>query len=121
MDGTSVSGVQAEVHKPWSGPRPAASPSSGAPTDVYLQVAANLTPDLRLGRRPQPPVGAAKMPLGTIATVTPTRYQARISRVDQSPAATISADSDEQGHRRSLDRDPDGDRQARRPTASLPA
>ena len=38
------------------------------------------------------PVGVAKMPLGAIATITPTQNQARVSRVDQSPAATVSAD-----------------------------
>ena len=61
-------------------------------------------PDRRLppGRRPADlpriagrscPVGAAKVPLGSIATVTPADNQARISRVDQSPASTISADT----------------------------
>jgi multidrug efflux pump subunit AcrB len=33
------------------------------------------------------------MPLGQIATVSQQQTQARISRVDQSPAATISADT----------------------------
>jgi HAE1 family hydrophobic/amphiphilic exporter-1 len=41
----------------------------------------------------QLPVGAAKVPLGSIATVKSVDTQARISRVDQSPASTISADS----------------------------
>jgi HAE1 family hydrophobic/amphiphilic exporter-1 len=88
MDGTSTYGVQTEVHNALVGTKAGVVALSGAPTDVYLQVAANLTPDT-LG---QMPVGAAKMPLGQIATVTKTANQARVSRVDQSPAATVSAD-----------------------------
>jgi HAE1 family hydrophobic/amphiphilic exporter-1 len=89
LDGTSTAGIQAEVHNALVGTQAGAVILAGAPTDVYLQLAANLTPDTLA----KMPVGAARMPLGDIATVTPADNQARISRVDQSPAATISADT----------------------------
>jgi HAE1 family hydrophobic/amphiphilic exporter-1 len=88
MDGTSTYGVQTEVHNALVGTKAGTVALSGAPTDVYLQVAANLTPETLS----QMPVGVAKMPLSSIATVTQTTNQARVSRVDQSPAATVSAD-----------------------------
>jgi hydrophobic/amphiphilic exporter-1 (mainly G- bacteria), HAE1 family len=88
MDGTSVYGVQTEVHNALVGTMAGSVTLSGTPTDVYLQVAENLTPDTLA----KMPVGVAKMQLGSIATVTPTQNQARVSRVDQSPAATVSAD-----------------------------
>jgi HAE1 family hydrophobic/amphiphilic exporter-1 len=88
MDGTSTYGVQTEVHNALVGTKAGIVALGGAPTDVYLQVAANLTPE-SLGEMP---VGAAKKPLNTIATITKTANQARVSRVDQSPAATVSAD-----------------------------
>jgi HAE1 family hydrophobic/amphiphilic exporter-1 len=88
MDGTSTYGVQTEVHNALVGTKAGIVALGGAPTDVYLQVAANLTPE-SLGEMP---VGAAKKPLNTIATITKTANQARVSRVDQAPAATVSAD-----------------------------
>ncbi|HEX7592071.1 MAG TPA: efflux RND transporter permease subunit [Candidatus Limnocylindrales bacterium] len=88
MDGTSTYGVQTEVHNALVGTKAGVVALGGAPTDVYLQVAANLTPD-SLGMMP---VGAGKKPLNTIATITKTANQARVSRVDQAPAATVSAD-----------------------------
>jgi hydrophobic/amphiphilic exporter-1 (mainly G- bacteria), HAE1 family len=90
MDGTSTVGVQAEVHNALVGTKAGTVSLAGAPTDVYLQVDAGLTSIETLAKLP---VGAAKMPLGAIATVAPADNQARISRVDQSPAATISADT----------------------------
>ena len=42
------------------------------------------------------PVGQTGVPLGSIATVAQVETQARITRVDQAPAATISADSTSQ-------------------------
>ncbi|MGZ6265693.1 MAG: efflux RND transporter permease subunit [Candidatus Limnocylindrales bacterium] len=92
LDGTSTVGIQAEVHNALVGTKAGTVALAGAPTDVYLQLAANLTPDsLALM-----PVGAGRLPLGAIATVTPADNQARISRVDQSPAATVSADTTSQ-------------------------
>lgn len=89
LDGTSTVGIQAEVHNALVGAKAGTVSFGGAPTDVYLQLAANLTPD----NLAQMPVGAGRMLLGTVAAVTPVDNQARISRVDQSPAATISADT----------------------------
>jgi HAE1 family hydrophobic/amphiphilic exporter-1 len=88
LDGTSAYGVQAEVHNALVGTKAGSVTLGGAPTDVYLKVDASLTPD----NLAQMPVGVGKMPLGSIATVTTVQNQARISRVDQSPAATVSAD-----------------------------
>jgi HAE1 family hydrophobic/amphiphilic exporter-1 len=89
LDGTSTVGIQAEVHNALVGSKAGTVALAGAPIDVYLQLAANLTPDTLALM----PVGAGRLPLGAIATVTPADNQARISRVDQSPAATISADT----------------------------
>ena len=90
LAGTSTVGVQAEVHNALVGTKAGTVTLSGAPTDVYLQVDARLTSIESLA---QLPVGAGKRPLGSIATVTPADNQARISRVDESPASTISADT----------------------------
>ena len=89
LDGTSTYGVQAEVHNALVGTKAGSVSLAGAPTDVYLQVDAKLT---SLDALSKMPVGLAKKPLDSIATVTETKNQARISRVDQSPAATVSAD-----------------------------
>ena len=88
--GTSTAAIQAEVHNALVGVRAATVSLAGAPTDVYLQLDTKLD---SLAALQQMPVGALKVPLGIIATVTPTQNQARISRVDLSPASTISADT----------------------------
>ena len=89
LDGTTTYGVQSEVHNALVGSKVATVTLDGTPTDVYLQVDAKLT---SLDALSAMPVGAAKMPLDQIATVTQAQTQARISHVNQSPAATISAD-----------------------------
>jgi HAE1 family hydrophobic/amphiphilic exporter-1 len=88
--GTSTVAVQTEVHNALVGIRAGTVILAGAPTDVYLQLDAKLT---SLDSLAKMPVGVAKVPLGLIATVTPSSTQARISRVDLSPASTISADT----------------------------
>jgi HAE1 family hydrophobic/amphiphilic exporter-1 len=90
MAGTTTVGVQSEVHNALVGTKAGTVALGGAPTDVYLQVDAKLTSIEALG---QMPVGAGKKPLNSIATVKATDTQARISRVDQSPASTVSADT----------------------------
>jgi hydrophobic/amphiphilic exporter-1 (mainly G- bacteria), HAE1 family len=90
LDGTSTAGIQAEVHNALVGTKAGTISLSGAPTDVYLQLDTKLDSIAALTAMP---VGVAKTPLGSIATVKPTDNQARISRVDQSPASTISADT----------------------------
>ena len=89
LDGTSTYGVQSEVHNALVGTKIGSVNLVGAPTDVYLQVDAKLTSIETLSKMP---VGVGKMPLGSIATVAPMDNQSRVSRVDQSPAATVSAD-----------------------------
>jgi HAE1 family hydrophobic/amphiphilic exporter-1 len=90
LDGTSTAGIQAEVHNALVGAKAGTVSLGGAPTDIYLQVDAKLNSIETLALLP---VGVAKLPLGSIATVKPADNQARISRVDQSPASTISADT----------------------------
>ncbi len=89
LSGTSTYGVQSEVHNALVGTKAGTVNLGGAPTDVYLQVDAKLT---SIDSLAQMPVGAAGVPLSKIATVQPADNQSRISRVDQSPAATVSAD-----------------------------
>jgi len=90
LDGTSTVGVQAAVHDALVGTDAATVVLGGAPIDVYLQVNSNLTSIQSLAAMP---VGTANAPLGLIASVRQVSTQASISRVDQSPAATISADT----------------------------
>jgi HAE1 family hydrophobic/amphiphilic exporter-1 len=89
LSGTSTYGVQSEVHNALVGTKAGTVGLGGAPTDVYLQVDAKLT---SIDSLAQMPVGLAGVPLNKIATVTPADNQSRVSRVDQSPAATVSAD-----------------------------
>ena len=93
LDGTSTVQVQGEVQNALAGTKAATVNLNGVPTDVYLQLDAGLD---SLQALQEMPVGIGKMPLGQIATVTEESTQARISRVDQSPAATISADTTSQ-------------------------
>ncbi len=93
MDGTSTAGVQAAVQDALTGTKAATVTVAGVPADVYLQLDAKLN---SLQALQQMPVGVGNMPLGQIATVTQQQTQARISRVDQSPASTISADTTSQ-------------------------
>ena len=90
LDGTSTVGVQSEVHNALVGTKAGTVDLAGAPADVYLQLDTKLD---SLAALQQMPVGAAKVPLSLIATVSQQDTQARISRVDQSPASTISADT----------------------------
>ena len=93
LDGTSTAQVQAEVYNALVGTKAGTVALGGSPTDVYLQVDAKLTSIDTLAKMP---VGAGNMPLGSIATVAPAEHQARVSRVDLSPASTISADTTSQ-------------------------
>jgi HAE1 family hydrophobic/amphiphilic exporter-1 len=93
LDGTSTVQVQGEVQSALVGTKAATVNLNGVPTDVYLQLDSKLD---SLQALQQMPVGVGKMPLGQIATVSEQNTQARISRVDQSPAATISADTTSQ-------------------------
>jgi HAE1 family hydrophobic/amphiphilic exporter-1 len=93
LDGTTTVGVQGEVQNALVGARAGTVMLNGVPADVYLQLDSKLD---SLQALQQMPVGTYKVPLGLIATVTQVDTQARISRVDQSPAATISADTTSQ-------------------------
>ena len=89
LDGTSTYGVQTEVENALTGTKAGTISLGGAPTDVYLQLDTNLN---SLDALKAMPVGAGA-PLRSIADVKAIDAQARISRVDQSPASTISADT----------------------------
>jgi len=96
MDGTSTAQVQAEVYAALVGTQVGTVAVAGIPTNVYVQIDAKLIgTDIPGGKAllAQLPVGVAKLPLGSIATVEPVDNQSRISRVDQSPASTVSADT----------------------------
>jgi hydrophobic/amphiphilic exporter-1 (mainly G- bacteria), HAE1 family len=90
LDGTTTYGIQSEVHNALVGSKVGTVALSGAPIDVYLQLdtALGSLDDLKAM-----PVGMGLQPLSKIATVAEIATQSRISRVDQAPAATISADS----------------------------
>ena len=89
MDATSTYQVQVEVHNALVGTKAGTVSLAGAPTDVYLKLDIKLD---GLAALQAMPVGAG-MPLSSIATVKAAYSQARVSRVDQSPASTISADA----------------------------
>ena len=93
LDGTSTAGVQAEVSNALTGTKAGTVSLAGVPADIYLQLDSKLD---SLQALQQMPVGVGNMPLGQIATVSQQQTQARISRVDQSPASTISADTTSQ-------------------------
>jgi HAE1 family hydrophobic/amphiphilic exporter-1 len=88
-DGTTTAGVREEVNNALVGTQAGIVVVNGVPTAVSLKVDTKVD---SLAALQQLPVGAG-MPLGQIATVTNTTTQARISRVDQSPASTITADT----------------------------
>ena len=90
LDGTTTAGIQDEVHNALVGTQAGTVVLAGSPTSVFLQLDAKLD---SLAALQKMPVGVAAMPLSSIATVTSVNQQARISRVDQAPAATITADS----------------------------
>jgi HAE1 family hydrophobic/amphiphilic exporter-1 len=89
LDGTSTAQVQAEVYGALVGTKAVTVSLAGAPTDVYLQIDSKLN---SLAALQQLPVGLGQ-PLSKIATVSEVQTQARVSRVDQSLAATVSADT----------------------------
>ena len=88
-DGTTTAGVQDEVHNALVGTQAGIVVVGQVPTSITLKVDTKVD---SLAALQQLPVGAGQR-LGQIATVTSTTTQARISRVDQSPASTISADT----------------------------
>jgi HAE1 family hydrophobic/amphiphilic exporter-1 len=89
LDGTSTAQVQAEIYGALVGTRAVTVSLAGAPTDVYLQIDSKLNSLTALQNLP---VGLGQ-PLSKIATVSEVQTQARVSRVDQSLAATVSADT----------------------------
>jgi HAE1 family hydrophobic/amphiphilic exporter-1 len=96
MAGTSTVQVQGEIHNILVGTKAGTVYLATGPADVYLQVAAKNSAGKSISSVDDLKallVGAAKKPLGDIATVAQVKTQARISRVDQAPAATITADS----------------------------
>jgi HAE1 family hydrophobic/amphiphilic exporter-1 len=89
LDGTTTAGVQDEVHNALVGTQAGTVLLAGAPMAVYLQLDTKLD---SLTALQEMPVGAGQQ-LGKIAAITTPDTQARISRVDQSPASTITADT----------------------------
>jgi HAE1 family hydrophobic/amphiphilic exporter-1 len=90
MVGTTTVGIQSEVHNALVGTSVGTVSLAGAPTEVLLKIDAGLDSLTALQNMP---VSLARVPLQSIAAVKEVQTQARVSRVDQSPASTISADS----------------------------
>ncbi len=61
------------------------------------------------------------MPLGDVATVEQADVQGSITRIDQAPAASITAEITERGHRRRLGRRPGRPSTTSTPAATIPA
>jgi HAE1 family hydrophobic/amphiphilic exporter-1 len=94
MAGTTTAQVQGEIHNALVGTADGEVNLASGPADVYIQLKVDgLNSVQALGMLP---VGTAKVPLAAIATVEQVKVQARVTRVDQSPAATISADTTSQ-------------------------
>jgi multidrug efflux pump subunit AcrB len=94
MAGTTTAQVQGEIHNALVGAADGEVNLASGPADVYIQLKVDgLNSVQALGTLP---VGTAKVPLAAIATVQQVKVQARVTRVDQSPAATISADTTSQ-------------------------
>ena len=94
LAGTSTAQVQAQIHAALAGQSLATIGLPSGPAELYLQVQpAGLDSVAALA---QMPVGQTGVPLGSIAAVRQVETQVRITRVDQSPAATISADTTSQ-------------------------
>ena len=91
LAGMSTYQVQTEIHNALVGTKAGTANLTTGPADVYLVLAnKGLTSVAALSALP---VGTAKVPLASIATIQQVPVKARISRVDQSPAATVTADS----------------------------
>jgi HAE1 family hydrophobic/amphiphilic exporter-1 len=89
--GLTTAQIQGEIHNALVGTNAGTVNLQTGPADIYLKVdvaGLNSIEALRLL-----PVGASKAPLSSVATVDLVQTQARITRVDQSSAATITADT----------------------------
>jgi HAE1 family hydrophobic/amphiphilic exporter-1 len=89
--GLTTAQVQGEIHNALVGTQAGTVNLQTGPSDVYLKLEVDGLNSIDALR--QLPVGSMKAPLGTVATVDLIQTQARITRVDQSPAATITADT----------------------------
>ena len=89
--------------------------ADGQPVDLIVQLDPEQTRRRSRSSRRCPVGTVAKVPLGTIATVEQVDVQGSITRIDQAPAATITAEitSDDTGARVAADVQAD-DRRARR-------
>jgi HAE1 family hydrophobic/amphiphilic exporter-1 len=91
MAGLTTAQVQGEIHNALVGVQDGVVYLPTGPAELYLQVKVDGLDSVQALSRL--PVGAARLPLGSIATVEQVQVQARVTRVDQSPASTVSADS----------------------------
>jgi HAE1 family hydrophobic/amphiphilic exporter-1 len=91
MVGTTTAQVQGDIHNALVGVQDGVVNLPTGPAPLYLQLKVDGLNSLEALAKL--PVGTARVPLGSIATVQQVKVQARVTRVDQSPAATISADT----------------------------
>jgi HAE1 family hydrophobic/amphiphilic exporter-1 len=89
--GLTTAQVQGEIRNALVGTKAGTINLDSGPADLYLKLnveGLNSVEALRLL-----PVGTTRAPLSSVATVDLVQTQARITRVDQSPAATVTADT----------------------------
>jgi HAE1 family hydrophobic/amphiphilic exporter-1 len=91
LAGLTTYQVQSEIHNALVGTKAGTVELASGPADVYLVLASQGLNSLDALKAL--PVGTTKTPLAAVATIKQSSVHSRISRVDQSPAATISADS----------------------------
>jgi HAE1 family hydrophobic/amphiphilic exporter-1 len=91
MAGTTTAQVTSEIHNALVGTDAGSVNLQTGPAEVYIQLKVDGLNSLA-GLQALP-VGQTYVALGSIATVAQVQTQARVTRVDQSPAATISADT----------------------------
>jgi HAE1 family hydrophobic/amphiphilic exporter-1 len=89
--GLTTVGVQEEIHNALVGTKVGTISLADGPTDLYIKV--NLEGLNSVDALSKMKVGLAGVQLDKIATVAQVKTSARVTRVDQSTAATISADT----------------------------
>ncbi len=89
--GLTTAQIQGEIHNALVGTKAGTVSLATGPADVYLKLDVDGLSSIEALRLL--PVGTTRAPLSSVASVDLVQTQARITRVDQSPAATVTADA----------------------------
>jgi HAE1 family hydrophobic/amphiphilic exporter-1 len=89
--GLTTVGVQEEIHNALVGTKVGTISLPDGPTDLYLKVSVEGLNSVDV--LSAMPIGVAQVRLGKVADVEQVQTSARVTRVDQSTAATVSADT----------------------------